>query len=859
MKKFKVYSFIVLLALVSCSKDRNALINRAYHAVTARYNTYYNANEQLKTSESTLQKSTVDDFDQIIDLFQIGNEASAKEAGGSLDIAIQKASKAIDRHSMRFKVKKKGETKAEERELNPSIADCYYVLGKSYFYKREYGNAAQTFEYMAKEYGDKKIKYNAMLWLIRAYNASEKFDEAKQIIGILEDDTEFPKKKKALFHAIKGEYYIKIKDYKEAINQLTIATESKTKKKYKTRWYYVLGQLNMLQNNNIQAADNFRKVMEGTPSYDMQFSAHIKMARATSNEKDAEGFIRKLLKMSKEEKNKEYLDQIYFAVAEIYLSNHQNDKAEEYYLLSAKNSLNNKKQKGLAYLAVGDLNFKKPKYVAAAAYYDSAVAVLPVENHYYLSTKEKKESLEELVKQIQIIETQDSLIALAKMSESQRLKAIDKTISKLKEQEDREAEKKMLKEQADMQQGATQQSDQSGKWYFYNASLLNAGKSKFMTLWGNRPLEDNWRRKTKSAAAFGPDAEDNSNANDQKTDPKKTREYYLAAIPKSKEEIAAAQEKMGDAYFALGNLYKDRLEDLPSTIKTLEEMNTELPQNKNELKSYYILYRTNIALNKNDRAEYYKNLIFKNFPNSEYAAIIKNPNATKEEEEKTKLLNTEYEKLFAEYKRGNHAVVISTADQLNSANPKSALAPQISLLKAFSTGQTKGQEEFKSELKKIKDAYPGSDAAINADEILKRMNGEISVAPKEDTAVVVKEDLTFQLNTAEEHYFIIVVAEKENNVTALQKDISNYATKYYATDKLQMQAAIWDEKQKVIIVKSFFKYEKSIDFYSSFPEKVLSKYPNAGNNYFPISINNYSKLFKSKALEEYRAFFENNY
>ncbi|MFZ9846780.1 MAG: tetratricopeptide repeat protein [Flavobacteriales bacterium] len=842
----------MILFLASCSKERNSLVNKGYHALTTRYNVFFNGNEKLKESEQKLYTGTVDEYQNIISVFPDGDESSSKEVASLLDISIQKASKGIDRHSMRFKLKNKKDGKTEEREVNPFIDDCYLLLGKSYFYKREFSNAANTFEYIAKEYDKKKIKYDALIWLMRAYVADEKYEEARKIIDKLDNDTEVPKKKKGYYLVAKAQYFIKTNDNKEAIKALNEALTFKAKKKLKTRWYYVLAQLQTREGNKTEAIAAYKKVTSGVSNYDMQFSAVIEMTKAQSAGNKSDDFARSLLKMAKEEKNKEYLDQIYYTVAQIYHQNGDEVKATEYYLLAANKSVKNRKQKALAFLAVAEINFKKSDYLGAASYYDSSLTVMPAEDALYEPTEIKKNNLKDLVVQIEIINTQDSLLTLAKMPEEARLKKIDKTIARFIEEEDQRKEQELLNADAATKQNNTLQSDQSGKWYFYNPSLVSAGKAKFAALWGQRKLEDNWRRKNKSSAAFGAEEETTvATIAEATADAKRTREYYLKDIPKTEKEIAASEEKLGDAYFTLGTLYKDKMEDDKSSIVTFEEMNSKLPNNKNELKSYYLLYRMNLSTGNTSRANYYKNLIETKYPSSEYLRLINNPNAAKEDEEKEKALSAQYEHLFNEYKKGNYALVKEQTASLINENPKGAITPQLALLNAFSVGKTSGPAAFTEALTKVKANYPGSDAATSANDILNKDD--------QKSALVVEEKKEGFEVKEEAFYFVLIVNEKDNNIADLQKSLSDFSTKYYGADKLQMQTVIWSESEKVIIVKSFAKANKAIDFYSTIPEKVFSKYPNAGNKYFPISVSNYAKLFKDKNVEEYKVFFENSY
>jgi tetratricopeptide (TPR) repeat protein len=844
----------MVLLLFACSTEKNAFPNKFYHALTTRYNVYFNANEKLKAAEANLLKKHIDDYDNLLEVFPYGTEENAKEVTPDLEIAIKKASKAIDKHSMRFKIKKKGESKAEEREVNPFIDDSYFVLGRAYFFKREYQSAAETFEYIAKEYHDKKIKYDALIWLVKSYIAMEKYDDARQKLDMLENDKLLPKKKKAQYFATRGQYFIKIKDHKEAIKALKEAVLFAKKGANKSRWTFILAQLYLESGQNKEAVVMFKQVAESSVKYEMEFNARIRMALCHVEGQSIDGYIKDLMKLAKDEKNKEYLDQIYYAIAQLYLKEKHPDKAAENFLLAAQSSVNNPKQKALAYLALAEMNFEKPDYVLASAYYDSTMTVLPNTHPAYEKTLVKKNSLSEIVVQIEIIQTEDSLQRMASMSEGQRLKKIDKMIAAVKEKEDRNAEQSMLKQEAAAQLAAngTSGGDENAKWYFYNPKLIAAGQGKFTGIWGTRKLEDNWRRKNKTAAAFGNDnSDDNSAVADQSVDKKKTREYYLSALPLTPEALSASKDKMIDAYYKLGILYKDNLEDLPAAIKDFEEMNKKFPQNENALKSYYLLYRAHLKLNHLDKANHYKELINTEFPTSEYATLINKKENTQEEEQQKAQINLQYETLLNEYKKGNYSSVISEVKNINNTYKKNALEPQFELLKAFSIGQTQGKEEFKKELLLVKTSFPGSDAANSANDVLTSMTtGNTAITSPEKT---------YTVNKNEEHYFIVIADEKNTDIKSLEKDISDFNSTYYGLENLQQQSIIWEDTKKALVIKTFRKNETVMGYYAALKTKVLIKYPNVGTNYFPISVTNYITFYKSKNIAQYYDFFVKEY
>ncbi len=67
----------------------------------------------------------------------------------------------------------------------------------------------------------------------------------------------------------------------------------------------------------------------------------------------------------------------------------------------------------------------------------------------------------------------------------------------------------------------SQASIQGGTWYFYNQRLRAAGISEFTTKYGNRKLEDNWRRSDK--ALTGDFGDGNTNTADSESGSRKEK------------------------------------------------------------------------------------------------------------------------------------------------------------------------------------------------------------------------------------------------------------------------------------------------------------------------------------------------
>ena len=142
--------------------------------------------------------------------------------------------------------------------------------------------------------------------------------------------------------------------------------------------------------------------------------------------------------MLKDEKNLEYQDQIYYALAELSLEERDREAGIDYLKKSISSSVDNQKQKAKSFLRLADLYFEDREYEYAQAYYDST-AVNIAENHpRYDYITNMAESLGELVANLNVIELQDSLREYCSMNMDQRMEALREVQKQLeREAEDR--------------------------------------------------------------------------------------------------------------------------------------------------------------------------------------------------------------------------------------------------------------------------------------------------------------------------------------------------------------------------------------------------------------------------------------
>jgi tetratricopeptide (TPR) repeat protein len=833
---------LVVLLLSACSTQKNKFLNKKWHNTTTRYNVYFNGNESLKEGVAKIESSQKEDYTKLLPVFVFGDENSSKSVYPEMDRAIKKGSKGIQRHSMLIK----------GTEYNKWIDDSYLVIGQAHFYKQDYYPAIETFDYVAKAYKEGQSKYNAMLWLSKTYLQMKKPDKASKWLDKMTNDKDFPEELKPEYHKVYADYYIRQTNYKLAIPELKSAISLTKKKKKRTRMMFILAQLYQMEGNAKTSSNYYELVLKQHPPYEMAFYAKINRALAydASSGMNSQQIKKQLLQMAKDAKNKEYLDQIYFALGEIEQKEAHEQLAIDYYLLSTEKSISNNNQKGRSFLKLADIYFDKRNYELAEAYYDSTVNFLDQKHSDFDLVMNKKNSLTRLVTDIRIIEKEDSLQRLTQLSQKEIEKLIENLIQKEVDRENEEKAKAEAQQQSGFaggtQNNAFNNPASGGGWYFINPQALSFGFSEFKKIWGDRKLEDNWRRKNKSVVSFDDNITGENIAAGQS--PKDT-------MLKSDDDIRKSHQKKINAYYDLGIVYKEQLKDNKEAIEAFENIPQQYDTSALMPSTCYHLYRLFLEEKNQPKADYYKNLILNRFPDTEYAKIIRNPNYFKELEADKKKVAVYYEETYKMYKEDFHSTVISRCAGSDSIFPGNAYKAKFALLKTLSVGKTQGRDAFETGLKNIVSDYSGTEEAKKANELLALLSGN---KPQEQKPA---EQQKYTFSAKSKHSFVAIVPEKEMDINIAQSLISDFNKKYFSLVELTISNVLFDNNTHMISVKQFDSSEKAMEYYQSFKanKEMLKGITEKKVPYFVISYENFAAFYNSKNIEEYLEFFNSTY
>lgn len=875
MTKYKWFSFVILAALLSCTQYKNKIINRGYHNLTARYNGYYYADLSLDEAVYKLEKENKEDYSKVIPVFINPDKESFRNVVPELDRSLKKASTCINRHAIKDK-----KTKQEIPNTGRWIDNCWVIVGQTNFYKREFFNGIEAFEYVARVYKSKE-KYKSWLWLIRTYNELNTLSQSEPYITLIKNDPAFPSKLKGNFAALYGEFYLKQGLYDEAIKQLETAIQLTKKKSYKARYNFILGQLYELKKENKKAIQHYHQTVKLKPRYDMVFQSKINSARLQDvNPSNMQRIKRELLRMTKDIKNDEYLDIIYFTLGELEEKEKHEEKAIAYYKTSTVNSKGNNNQKAKGFNRLGEIYFDKMDYTSAEAYYDSTVMLIKEDFPGYEEIVNKKKSLGTLVSHIRNIQREDSLQKIAKMDSLSRDVYIQKIIKKLEEDEQRKKEEEeILLDNGSLTNTGNQiyspnNSGSGGGWYFYNQQTKSFGINDFIKKWGNRKLEDNWRRSQKALTLDPvnpnePDKKDTSAiAKDLKNgkggDPKKSKDYYLRNLPLKKSEQDTSDVRILDSYFALGTIYKEQLNNHPRSIEAFETMNKRFPGNKYEAASYYLMYRMFLTDKNTPKSNYCKDYLVKNHPNSDYAKILNDPDFAKNAMAKRSEVENYYAETYKMYLDSNYAGALSRCNEGLNRYGKNEFSPKLAYLRALCIGRTQPLDSLEQALIGVTLKYntdPVYQPAKNLLDLIKKQKAAATVSAVQDTlpkAPVNPDDYQFDSNTA--HLFFISVPNKKGDIGKLKVALSDFHKNFYSTSSLTV-VDYPNEAYTLVGIKLFKSKDEVMSYFNFIQTKneVTASLKKEECSFFVISQDNFIKFMKKNKQEEYLEYFRKNY
>ncbi len=881
---------LMFLGFSSCSTKKNTLVTRSYHNLTSHYNIFFNGEQALKKGIRKIEDSYQEEYTKLLPVFKFSEVEDVGMVKGDMERVIDKSTKLIDKHSITVKPKKKGgifERKKsfyKKNEYNKWVDDSYLLIGKAQFYTREYQKALETFTFIINRFSDEDIIELAWLWLLRTQVEENNFGEANKLITKMNKDRLVNKKNQGYYQAIITHYFIKRDNYDEAIDHVKRAIEHTRDKHKAQRYTYILAQLHVEKKQYVKATDYFSEVIKMNPPYEMNFNAQVKMAALMDVDKtNSDRVKRELLKMLDDDKNIEYRDKIYYALAQIAFKEGKIEQAIRYYKNAANAGIDNTNQKVMAYLALADIYFSRSNYPMAKAYYDSTNAFITEDFPDYREIVVNTNNLNDLVTNLNEVHLQDSLQKIARMSEAEREALMSRLIEEYQEKERLRKEREAMDRQARLYNGQDQSYQQqlgaTGKWYFYNPASLSYGQSEFEKKWGRRKLEDNWRRKNKETVSVSEtseeDIEESEETGETKEEFKKTdKRYYLQNVPLTEEQMEQSHEKVANSLFNAGKIYHERLGNNAKAIGMFEELLDRYPHDEKALPAMYKLYLINKEEGLTDEAEFYKQKIIRDYPHTNYTRVLVNPNFIEEVQQEEMQLNNLYRETFEAYQSGMYNKVFSNYKLAKAKYADTELFPRFTFLNILANGQEAGNRVLKQELNEFVKSIADEELIGHAEKILARIEtiqfeqattgtDEMAMETGEKDKGKQKEEAAEQLytfNDSTAHYFVAVV-KNSVDLNQFKFNITTFIIDFYDLDDFEITDEPLNETFRNVVVKSFEASGAAMEFLQKIEKEknVFDEFDASNYQYFVISGDNYKKFLKDRSLADYFTFFRQHY
>ena len=898
--------------MVSCSTKKNTRMARFYHSLTAQYNIMYNGEVAFEKGWDAQVEGHKDDYNNLLPMYISTNKATASMGKGSYATAIEKAEKAIKLHSIKVKPQiKPGQKRTQEmkdylarKEFNPYLWKAWMMSGESQFNRGEFIEAASTFNYMTRLYATQpEVSNLARTWLARCYIALEWPYDAEDVLRRLSKDS-LDMNSKESYENSRAAWLIQTGQYEEAIPLLRNTIKATKRGIPRARLYYLLGQLCKETGNKDEAYKALKKVISANPPYEMALNARVLQSEMSSKNQTRK-MIRKLQRMADNDNNKQYADQIYLAIGNIYMNVPDTMNCisswEKGLLLSRGGS-----SKAALLLRLAELYWEMEDYAKAASCYKECLSALEKDADEYKHVQERAQSLEGLAEPLMTIELQDSLQELAKLPEKEREAVAERLaqeyIEKEKELEKLNAEKaQQSAKQANFQanqnmanankpQGGGDSNDASQGWYFSNPKTVQQGKNAFFRKWGKRKNTDYWRWADKSGFAVDgelPESiakleegeydvevdeseDDEVNMDSLENDPR-NKAFYLKQIPVTEEQMQASHQLLSDALLTAGILEHERLGNYPLSRKTLVRLVEDYPEHEKLNDAYYHLFLVCGRMGLEDESLGYKNLVIEKYPESSYAQLLGNPKYEMIARGGRHLEDSVYAETYASYLKQDYDAVKANYVFSTDNYPEGKHRARFMFVHAMSQLYSGDRDGFVASLKALIEKYSSEEVSKLAAEIMKGVNegrllnegqwntsdiwsrramveGDGSANPED----VLKDDRLGNFA------FVLAYEKGSLNEDQLLYEVAKYNFTTFTARNFELEISDLGDIS-MLVVKGFI----SFDEVHTYAQKLYAdKHMNTaleGIRSLLILEENLNMLGSKFSFEEYRQFYEDNF
>ena len=892
---------IALALLASCSTQKAKWANVQYHNVTCHYNVWWNGNERLKEGREKLFKAAVDDYTMLLPPENLGTEDNARSVNPEMDRAIEKGVKGIKKHSIFVK----GE------EHVPYIKECYLLTAYATFYKQDYVSTANTCNILITQFAGTRAGDEGAVLLARCYTREKRYAEAEAALDQLVMNLgkgNFSRSQRNKLYTAMVEATVPQEKYKKAVEYIRLAIESSRSSRMKARLTFLMAQIYQTLDKRPVAAKYYHKVLGYGPEYVMEFNARLGEASCADLEhSDIAKLEKQLDAMLRDKKNEEYRDQIYYAKGEMYMGVKDAQKACDNYRKSVAVSKNNPSCKARSAIRLGEVLYEQyENYDEAQLYYDTAMQIIKSDYPRYNAIKSRHSILTELVSFTRVYEQNDSITAVAMMPEGERMALIQAKIDTLKKREEEAKERELLEEM--MAEAKAQQNTLNGDWYFYNQNTVQKGKETFRQRWGLRSLEDLWFLSNKAMMSMQTPEEEMEEDESDTTNVAENAEveskskgkygnpddphdiaYYLKDLPTGQQQLDSIDSLTSAALLGAAYIYYDGVHNTPKALECYLRLAKDYTTYDDIVQAFFMLYRIYDRQGNTPQANYYRDMVLRGFPDSDFANLIRDNEYYKELIARDQRVEDDYARLYDLYQSRRYTSVITLADQAEELYPANKMLPRFRFWKALAVAARGDTKEAVGQLQAIVDGAAEGDsigliaqaqielllndstrlAAADSEEITaadERRARQSSAAPQASNTAAAEEELPeeariYRYRERQQYYAIIIVDDRRVKATELQYRLSDFNTQYYSNSGYKVNALLFTDTTQLITIHRFVDDQEAMAYYRHLcsDESPLRQLADSDHTEFIISTQNYATFYNRKNIEAYMAFFRKYY
>ena len=900
---FILHFSLFIFLLTSCSTQKAKWVNVQYHNVTCHYNVWWNGNESLKAGREKLYKAAVDDYTRLLLPENLGTETEAGSVNPEMDRAIEKSVKGIKKHSIFIK----GE------EHVPYIKECYLLSAYATFYKQDFVSTYNTCSILVTQFSGTHAGDEGAVLIARCLVREKRYAEAEAALDQLVVNLgkgNFTRSQRGKLYVAMVEATVPQEKYKKAVEYIRLAIECSGSSREKARLTFLMAQIYQQLDKRPVAAKYYHKVLSYGPEYVMEFNARIGEASCADLEhSDINKLERQLDAMLRDKKNEEYRDQIYYAKGEMFLGVKDAQRACDNYRLSVAVSTNNPSCKARSAIRLGEVLYEQyENYDIAQIYYDTAMQIIKPDYPRYKSIKSRYDILTELVSFTRVYERNDSILAVAALPEAERMALIQTTIDTLKKREQEARERELIAEM--MADSKSQANTLTGDWYFYNANTVQKGKVAFRQRWGVRPLEDLWCLTNKQMISSYSDTLSESNddqdfagADSLSADssavatsaskygnPEDPHDiaYYLKDLPTSQRQYDSIDSLNAVALLGAAYIFYDGLGNTPRALDCYLRLAKDYTSYDDIVQAFFMLYRIFDRQGNTPQANYYRDMVLRGFPDSDFANLIRDNEYYRELIARNQRIEDDYEQLYNLYRAHRFTSAITLADQAEELYPGNPLLPRFRFWRALSTAVVGDRQSAISQLESIVAISPQGDSIIpiaqsqlellradssylasqHDENITERDEKRVStqdVKPQQPSTSGIasqEEELPpeariFRYRERQQYYAVIIVNDRKVKATELQYQLSDFNSQYYSNSGYKVNALLFTDTTQLITVHRFVDDEEAMRYYRHLTsdQSPLSQLSDADHVEFIISTQNYATFYNRKNIDAYMAYF----